>query len=198
MKRKLVLETGQNLWFTSDTHYSHTNFVFGESQWENKKKTRKFATAEEMNDLIVENINSLVGEGDVLYHLGDFAFKSEEQVERFRSRIACRNLHLVLGNHDHRIEGSERLRSLFSSVDDYVELSVFEGSAFANFVLMHYPLSSWRGMHRGHIHLHGHLHSDPDMRVWEGSMDVGMDGNGMKPVGLKEVLGLFSDPPVYF
>lgn len=151
-----------------------------------------------MNDAIVSNINALVGEDDVLYHLGDFAFKSEEEVERFRGRIACRNLHLVLGNHDHRIESSDKLRSLFSTVDDYVELGVCGGPTVGNFVLMHYPLSSWKKMNRGFVHLHGHLHSDPDMRIWEGSMDVGMDGNGMKPVGWKEVLGLFSDPPVYF
>ena len=191
MKRKLVLERGQRLWFTSDTHYSHANFVLGESQWSDKSKTRPFQTTVEMNEALVKHVNRLVREDDVLYHLGDFSFKSGEEVEAFRKRILCKNLHLVLGNHDHRIEQSQELRSLFSSVDDYVELNAVGEHTESDFVLMHYPLSSWNRMHTGCIHLHGHLHSPPYDRVWKGRMDVGVDGNGMAPIEWSKVLSLF-------
>ena len=191
MKRHIVLKPGQRLWFTADTHYSHANFVLGESQWTDKSKTRPFQTTQEMNDFLVSNINRLVAEDDVLYHLGDFAFRSAEEVEKFRSRINCKNLHLILGNHDHRIEESEHLRSLFSTVDYYVELTVNGEHTESHLVLMHYPLSSWNRMHRGSIHLHGHLHSPPYDRQWEGRMDVGVDGNGMCPIEWSKVVGLF-------
>ena len=46
------------------------------------------------------------------------------------------------------------------------------------FRLMHYPISSWDGLNKGYMHLHGHCHLPTHMRFGKGQrMDVGMDGH---------------------
>jgi calcineurin-like phosphoesterase family protein len=66
-----------------------------------------------------------------------------------------------------------------------------------SFVCMHYPIASWHDMNQGVIHLHGHVHLPSDLRVAEGkAMDVGVDGNGLEPLSLDEVLSLMEDRPI--
>ena len=59
-----------NIWFTSDTHYSHSN-IAGEkvSNWKNGY--RNFESVWEMNKSLIDSINKYVKEDDILYHLGD-------------------------------------------------------------------------------------------------------------------------------
>ena len=54
----------------------------------------------EMNDAMVSNINACVKEDDVLYHVGDLVMGFFENVVEFRARLHCKNIHLILGNHD--------------------------------------------------------------------------------------------------
>jgi calcineurin-like phosphoesterase family protein len=63
-----------------------------------------------------------------------------------------------------------------------------------SFVCMHYPIASWHDMNQGVIHLHGHVHLPPHLRVADGkAMDVGVDGNGLEPISLDEVLSIMKD-----
>lgn len=203
---KIVLEKGQNLFFTSDTHYGHTNICRATTRWTDADNvTRDFESLEQMNDCIVNYINTTVGENDILFHLGDFSFGGFENIKEFRNKINCKNIHLVLGNHDHHIErNKENIQNLFSSVNNYVRLDVRRPSTTKkgeiekyNFVLMHYPIASWDGMNDGVMHLHGHIHLPKHQRIGNGrSLDVGVDGNGMKPLVLGEVRGLLKDQPI--
>jgi calcineurin-like phosphoesterase family protein len=198
---KLVLEKGQQLFFTSDTHYSHSNICSATTNWSvNDGYARKFDSLEDMNQRLVDNINNMVGEDDILIHLGDFSFGGFEKIQEFRSRIVCKNIHLVLGNHDHHIErNKEGVQKLFSSVQNYLRLEVQRPINKATtekfiFVCMHYPIASWHDMNQGVIHLHGHVHLPSDLRVAEGkAMDVGVDGNGLEPISLDEVLSIMKD-----
>ena len=157
--------------------------------------TRDFKTLDQMNDRIVNGINEVVGENDILFHLGDWSFGGFESIYKFRDRINCKNIHLVLGNHDHHIERDrDGIRHIFSSVNQYVELNVNKEH---NFVLMHYPIMSWNKMNEGVIHLHGHVHLPPDRRIGKGKMmDVGVDGNGLDPISLNKVLTLMNNRPI--
>jgi calcineurin-like phosphoesterase family protein len=66
-----------------------------------------------------------------------------------------------------------------------------------SFVLMHFPIASWDGMSDGVMHLHGHVHLPPHQRIAEGrAMDVGMDGNGMFPISMEEVVSLIGNRPI--
>lgn len=185
----------KNIWFTSDTHYGHKNIVRGVSDWTDLSKTRDFDTLEHMNTTIVNNINSVVGEDDVLFHLGDWSFGGFEKVEEFRNRIVCKNIHLVLGNHDHHIANNkDGIQSLFSSVQDYLVLDVKDTGRF---ILMHYPIGSWLDMARGTIHLHGHVHFNQAQKFGPGKMlDVGMCGNNLKPYRLSEIVMIMDRRPI--
>ena len=198
---KLTLEKGQQLFFTSDTHYAHSNICSATTKWEGASNmTREFNSLDHMNATLVNNINNKVGEDDILIHLGDWSFGGFEKVQEFRDRIVCKNIHLVLGNHDHHIErNKEGVQDLFSSVQQYLRLEVRRPVSKSmmdryTFVCMHYPIASWHDMNQGVIHLHGHVHLPPHLRIAEGkAMDVGVDGNGLEPISLNEVLSIMKN-----
>jgi calcineurin-like phosphoesterase family protein len=206
---KLSLERNKRLWFTSDTHYMHKNICRGVTAWKDADDlTRDFKTLDQMNDTIVNNINKLINQDDILIHLGDWSFGGFEMIEQFRSRIVCKNIHLVLGNHDHHIEKNRgNIQDIFTSVNQYIELEVkYEGSnklgsgdkSFeSKFVLMHYPIISWNKMNDGVIHLHGHVHLPPNKRMGKGKMmDVGVDGNQLCPLSVNEILSKMYYQPI--
>ena len=140
------------------------------------------------------DINDIVGQDDILFHLGDWSFGGFESITEFRNRINCKNIHLILGNHDHHIERNKGdIRNIFTSVNQYLELNV---NNEYNFVLMHYPLISWNRMNEGVIHLHGHVHLPKHQRISEGrAMDVGVDGNNLYPINIKEIRSIMKDRP---
>ena len=200
---KLTLNKGQKLWFTSDTHYNHANICSATTKWTDPVTCREFKSLEHMNAHIVGNINEKVGQDDILFHLGDWSFGGFEQIELFRNQIVCRNVHIITGNHDHHIENDrEGIQSIFSSVNKYLNLNVKwnVGTPLMDeqrFALMHFPIASWDNMARGAIHLHGHVHFEPRLRIGAGKMmDVGVDGNGLYPIEMSEVLRLMRNQPI--
>ncbi len=203
---KIVLKPEQQLFTTSDTHYNHSNICSATTNWKDAEdKTRDFASLEEMNEAIVNNINDKVGEDDVLFHLGDWSFGGFENIEEFRKRIKCKNIHLILGNHDHHIlKNKSGIQRLFSSINHYVDLDVRRPSPKIKgvidrfrFILCHYPIASWDSMNEGVIHLHGHVHLPKHQRVGNGrSLDVGVDGNDLEPISLDEILDLMKNQPI--
>lgn len=201
---KIKLEKNK-IFFTSDTHYSHTNICRGVSGWRDEQgnvpvdQTRDFKSVSYMNDTIVNSINGVVGDDDILFHLGDWSFGGFENIEEFRNRINCKNIHLILGNHDHHIERNKGdIQRLFSSVHQYLRLQVsvnFGGDH--EFILMHYPIASWHNMNDGVIHLHGHVHLPPNKKLAKGkAMDIGMDGNNMVPYSLGEIMNIMDKQPI--
>ena len=209
---KLTATKDQNIFFTSDTHYNHKNICRSVTNWRDENgnipvdQTRDFKSLDHMNDCIVNSINNRVGENDILFHLGDQSFGGFENIEEFRNRINCKNIHLILGNHDHHIERNKgNIQRLFSSVNEYLRLEVlvpslehFNPPHFIrhNFVLMHYPITSWHNMNDGVMHLHGHVHLPPHQKVNVGkAMDVGCDGNGMEPYSIYEIVSLLENRP---
>ena len=170
-----------NIWFTSDPHFGHTNIVLGTSKWDKTERCRKFETIEDHNQALIQGINKHVKYDDVLYCLGDWSFGGIENVLKFRSQINCSNIHLVLGNHDHHIANNKsinglELRSLFTSVSKRID-KVIGGESF---VLHHYALRTWDRAHHGTIHLYGHSHDTlPDYTDGKGNKykctDVGVD-----------------------
>lgn len=155
-----------DIWFISDTHYGHTNITGSDiSRW--KSGYRNFKTLHQMNKVLVDGINKYVKEDDVLYHLGDWSFGGVDNIKLFRDSLICQNIHLIRGNHDDNIEGSQI--DLFSSVQDVLTLKIGKMTIF----LSHYSHRVWLGSHKGVIHLYGHSHgSIPDIGK---SMDVGVD-----------------------
>lgn len=194
-----------NIFFTSDTHYAHANIASrNTSKW--KAGYRKYHSLEEMNQELVKAINRAVGPDDTLYHLGDWSFGGIENIWNFRKQINCKDIHLILGNHDHHIEQYKILPNchynylgdlieggnpnptiesqfaeaadLFSTVSHYKEVNI-NGQVY---VLSHYPFAVWHGNGKGWRHLHGHSHGSFN------SIGLSID------VGVDEALRRFGEP----
>ena len=191
MKFDKILTSGI-VWITSDTHYSHKNICRGVTNWRTKdgkipiESTRDFNTIEDMNSVIVDNINSKIGPDDTLIHLGDFSFGGFDKIGQFLDRLVCKNIHLVLGNHDHHIKNNrENIHDRFLSIQNYLEVNI----GGADFVLSHYPLCSWNQLSKGAIQLHGHVHLPTNKKWGNGKrLDVGVDGNNYQPYKLTEIV----------
>jgi calcineurin-like phosphoesterase family protein len=163
------------------THYGHKNICRGVTDWRMPdgsipiEQTRDFKTVDEMNEAIVNNINKVVGQDDVLFHLGDVSFGGIDQLFKFRERIICKNIHLVYGNHDQHIKkNNENSQSLFLSVNDRIELRINKRLM----IFDHYPISSWEELKKGSIMCHGHSHLPNNKKISIGRrIDIGIDGN---------------------
>ncbi len=178
-----------NIWITSDTHWGHKNIVRGCSEWEFQPKEaagvqrlRDFDTLEEHNQKLIQNFNELVQPDDILWHLGDWSFGGKDNIWKFREQLNCKNIHLVFGNHDQHIEPyNSPYGPLFSSRQYYKELSLNK----RRLVLFHYGMRVWNKSHHGAIHLFGHSHGS--LPNHGKSMDVGVDGNNLKPYHIDEI-----------
>ena len=171
--------------FTSDTHLGHSNIAGPNSKWENGYRT--FNSVKEMDDTIIKNINDMVGENDILYHLGDFSFGP---VTKYRNRIKCKNIHLIKGNHD-RFRNLDK--SLFLTINSALDVKI-KGR---NFYLHHYACRVWNRSHHRCIHLYGHSHGSIDDN-WGLSMDVGIDNayklfGEYRPFTEKEILDIMGN-----
>ena len=180
-----------SVWFTSDTHYGHVNICRGVSNW--TSGFRDFDTLEEMNDKLVDNINLHVRENDTLYHIGDWSMGGFANARIFRDRIHCKNIHLVLGNHDHEIKKNrDNIQEVFSSVQQ-IKFGKIAGQIM---VLCHFPMLIWDGHHNGAWHLHGHSHNNlsaPEYYIRK-VKDVGVDAHPeFRPFHIDELQSIMQD-----
>ena len=148
--------TERDVWFTSDTHYSHRNLTKGGTLWDNDDKCRDFSDELEMNELIVKNINDNVKPQDVLFHDGDWSFGGVDRIEEFRSRIRCNTVHLIRGNHDKHLRKLGENIQGFASINDYLRIQIDDQAI----ILSHYPMKSWHHSYYGAWMLFGHCHGN--------------------------------------
>jgi calcineurin-like phosphoesterase family protein len=157
--------------FTADTHFGHGGAL--------GLFRRPFASMAAMEEALVEAWNSVVGPGDTVWYLGDFAVRPRpERVPELLARLHGEK-HLITGNNDGPVT---RGAVGWASVQDYAEIEL-DGRRL---VLCHYPLRSWNGMSRGAINLHGHSHGR--LAPLPRQFDVGVDARGFRPVGLDMLL----------
>jgi calcineurin-like phosphoesterase family protein len=158
------------VYFTSDTHFGDPRVL--------RIDRRPFASLEEHDAVLVANWNAVVGPGDEVWHLGDFALgKPDGQADALLDRLAGTK-RLIIGNND----GPATVASTrWASVQHYAELEL-DG---LRMVLCHYPFRTWNRMGQGVLDLHGHSHGKltPAPRQY----DVGVDVHGFRPVTLEEV-----------
>jgi calcineurin-like phosphoesterase family protein len=129
--------------FIGDTHFGHQNILKFEPE------LRPFNTVEDMNEALVENWNRVVGDDDVVFHLGDVAFASQYQ---YLSRLKGRKIVIVLGNHDYCTKVPEILAQS-------PKIRVCGAMEFRGCLLTHIPVHPAQLTHRYKCNIHGHMHS---------------------------------------
>lgn len=92
-----------NIFFSSDNHYNHSNFLTFLRNDGVTKIRPEFADVDEMNEVMIERHNSVVGLYDKWYCMGDlFIGKGRVSREKFHEIMPRLNgkKRLILGNHD--------------------------------------------------------------------------------------------------
>jgi calcineurin-like phosphoesterase family protein len=155
-------------WITSDLHFGHANI---------KKfcpETRgRFRDVEHMRETMIGEWNQLVGQDDTVYILGDVAFLPAVDAVAIMHRLnGCKIL--IEGNHDRKLLNDPAFRDCFDQVHSYLRLT-HNGQLV---ILFHYPIAEFDQMHRGAVHLHGHLHGNTSGLEHYRVRDMGYDATG--------------------
>ena len=155
-------------WITSDLHFGHANI----------KKfcpvTRAgFRDTDHMREQMIAEWNESVAQEDVVYILGDMAFLPAAEAVAIMHRLNGRKI-LIEGNHDRKLLNDPAFRACFDQVHNYLRLT-HNGQLV---ILFHYPIAEFDQMHRGAVHLHGHLHGNPSGLEHYRVRDMGYDATG--------------------
>lgn len=174
----------EKVWFTSDTHFFHTNIL-------TLGKGRPFQTVEEMNDTIMARWNERVKRGDRVYHLGDISFGHYAYTQMIMQGLRGQ-IHIIKGNHDNDAMLKKLTNDVkgIQSVERYREIKI----GAQKVVLFHFPILDWNMRYRGSWHLHGHTHGNLEFQ--NGPMlDVGVDVHDFAPIEFDQVESLLKDRP---
>jgi len=141
----------RDIWVISDTHFGHTN-ILGFTD-DNGTLVRDFSSVEEMDETMVDNWNSVVKQGDKVYHLGDVLFGSKDNFKKLWPRLNG-SKRLVVGNHDDI--------KFLSSGGFFQKVTMWRVFTEFGLLLTHTPQhqSALTGRRNGLLNIHGHIHAN--------------------------------------
>ncbi len=166
-------------WVTSDLHFFHAGVL------KFNPDTRPFTDVNKMHKGLIKHWNSVVGENDVVMHLGDFSFKGKEATESILEQLNG-NIVFILGNHDKAIRNQIQTPHKY----DYLEFR-YNGTKVC---AMHFHISNWNQQGRGAVMLFGHSHGSyhPEGRT----MDCGWDAHG-RVLSMDEAIQMCLEKPIH-
>lgn len=183
MTRTMRVSTDKQVWFLADCHFNHNKeFCY---------LPRLCGDVLEMNNRIIENYNKVVGENDIVFFLGDFAFGTDFQsIWEICNRLQKGEKYLIIGNHD-----------TDKKLDFYEEIGFFKEMTYGmplrygkrNFFLSHYPMLT----NRPELwNICGHEHSENPIAAHRPySLQIAMEWTDCRPFsieGVKEITALYS------
>jgi calcineurin-like phosphoesterase family protein len=93
----------RDIFIVSDTHFRHANILNFKDHAGNPVRGHLFADVDAMDEHMIERWNSVVKQGDIVYHLGDVAIlKTSDDEQWFKKNWPRLNgsKRLIVGNHD--------------------------------------------------------------------------------------------------
>lgn len=181
--------SGNNLWFTSDTHFGHKGII--------QFCSRPFDTVEDHDRTLIDNWNSVVGLKDTVFHLGDFCYGNPAKMKEYRNQL---NGHIILikGNHDDRLM-NKACEELFDYVTYQMKIIIDGKVVFLN----HFPFLCFEHDNPDvytdgtlMYSLFGHVHSRPNNTSYDAQRltmcyptqyDVGVDNNYFTPISWENI-----------
>lgn len=169
-----------SVFFISDTHFHHQNII--------KYCNRPFKNFEEMDDVIINNWNSIVSETDLVIHGGDFALGHLIVQQDLLKRLNGRKI-LIQGNHDRSIK--KMLEVGFQRVYKYMSLK----TKYGKLLIAHNPTFFLNENNEYHdIFLYGHIH-DKELQTHlpenMKSINISVEKINYTPRSLKELIEKF-------
>ena len=173
------------IYITSDFHFNHQKeFIY---------EPRGFSSPIEMNEVLLENFNSIVKPEDEVYILGDLMLGGAVFHRQGLELISSLNghLHLVRGNHDTNLRWAA-----YTKLDNVVECenSIYLDYKKYHFYLSHYPsmtsnYTDGKSLKSRTLNLCGHSHTkDPWLHWMTGSYHCEVDANDNKPISIDEII----------
>jgi calcineurin-like phosphoesterase family protein len=202
--KTLIINEPDKLYFTSDLHLDHANII--------KYCDRPFKDKNHMNEVIINNWNSIINNDDTIFILGDFCLGQRGEWIHFINRLSGIKI-LIKGNHDRDKNVPDNL--LDGYYDGFINLDIkdpdIKGGS-QRVTLCHYPMLSWYQSHKGSWQLFGHWHSgrvieindrDGEIRDYvkeeyhyrprPSQYDVGVDGNEFSPVSYSQIKKIINE-----
>lgn len=173
---------GHKTFVVSDTHFGHANIIdYSNRPFRHPNGSRD---VESMNRTLVNNWNHTVSPNDIVYFLGDVAFRRGSRTTSYWLRRLNGRKITIKGNHD-----PPRWRRVFKRID-------YNGTQF---LLVHDPneVINWNGWV-----IHGHKHRDnrgncpvryPFINGRNKTINVNVELTGYKPVDLDYLCSLGLD-----
>lgn len=160
------------VFFIADTHFDDEGIIAYEG--------RPFDSVDEMNEELVRRWNDVVGDDDLVYHLGDvgLAGRECEPLSRIVSRLSGRIV-LVRGNHDGEDDDTYREMG-FAEVNNHP--IIIDGF----WILSHEPM--YVSTRSPYVNVFGHIHGNPMYRtVSSHSYCVSAERTGYAPIPFDEI-----------
>ena len=157
----------RQVWLISDTHFGHAGIM--------RHCRPQFSSVEEMDEHMIERWCATVGPTDLVYHLGDFAWRASH-AEAIRPRLTG-TIRLVVGNHDDipRLTAAR----LFQRVEMWRVLPEF------GVLLSHVPMRGEQLRYVQH-NAHGHVHGNTrGLSAWH--RDFSVESTDYTPVSAWDV-----------
>lgn len=165
--------------FTGDPHFNHSSII--------RHCGRPFPNTDVMNATIVDNLNSVLDSGSLLYILGDVGFGLWSALEEILRSIKGRKILInAFGGHE---KTGMRCKHMFDKVTP-LEVIKCRGQ---HITLCHFAMRTWHKSHYNSFHLFGHSHGK--LLPIGKSYDVGVDNNNFMPVSEDQVFEIMKTRP---
>ena len=174
------MERSRKLHVISDHHFEHANIIL--------YCNRPFEDVDEMNEKLIEYWNQIVGEEDIVIHLGDFCLGSSSQAADVIRRLNGSIVLLWVPWHHDKWAADVGVTSPLYYLLTTKKLSLLGPMHILQYNdmtchLSHYPLRSWEAQHYGTVHIHGHSHGKYPQPLGGGLVfDAGVDACNFAPV----------------
>jgi len=175
----------------SDSHVGH-RLVAGK---------RGFASVQEHDQTLLHNINSVVQDQDIVYHLGDVGIATDDYILEWVLQLNG-TWNLITGNHDSVWPGHRRQRGsqkewmqYFASIQAFGHTYIGSNEV----VMSHFPYEGdhtavnrythFRLRDEGRILLHGHTHKDNKIHGTR-QINLSLEAWNLRPASESELLQL--------
>ena len=177
----------RDIWIISDTHFRHANILKFADRNGNLIRPG-FEDVDAMDEHMIERWNSVVKQGDIVYHLGDVVMGDKEWFKKNWPRLNG-SKRLIVGNHDDI--------PFLSNGGFFKKVQMWR--MFPEFGLMfsHVPLhpsnllrlkekgGNWPDDCESLLNVHGHIHQNPSP---EGPYrNVSVEAIDYTPVNIEEL-----------
>lgn len=156
----------RDIWVTSDTHFRHANILKFTDSTTGALVRPQFADVDAMDEHMIEQWNSVVKKGDIVYHLGDVVIGDKEWFKKNWPRLNG-SKRLIVGNHDDI--------KFLASGGFFAKVSMWRMFPEFGLMLSHVPLHE-KSLYRYPskdggdceltepvplLNVHGHIHQNP-------------------------------------